>query len=460
MLGADDRSAELGHGPLRRVRRLSIGLNDRAAYALGMPLLTLLNAVISVTVPGLLDPVSFGGYVLLLSIFQLVGMFDLGLSQITDKMLTKARQTTEYYDDTVSAVLWVRLVVAAAGLTVGMLVTLGLGGWNSELTPVRDFLAVLAGVAFMLANGPVSVYRASLRGWKFTIAALTLQAGGITRLAGLLLGGLTGCLAMMAGWNCAMAIMLNRPVVSWRAPVSAASAFSIIRTAIPLFAFNGIWLCYLSANRLLSSMLSDGHSFGLFAFGASLTYIIVGSFGTIAAAFYPRWLTRLAESGRFSCSAPLADALTKLSLCNFVSLAVLIVAMRPGLGLVFPRFSGAAEPSAVLLISCLPLSAVAWTMPMAVVLSRRPAIEATKMFVPPILIISAGMTIGNSLDGISGQAWACVIAALVLLAGNCIALVRWTVLHSRTSARFLLLQTVLAAVLGMLWVIAYNGAEL
>jgi hypothetical protein len=68
-----------------------------------------------------------------------------------------------------------------------------------------------AGAAFMLANGPVTVFRATSKIWEFTASALLLQAGlTAPRLAGLAVGGVTGCFAALALWYGLLAALLSR----------------------------------------------------------------------------------------------------------------------------------------------------------------------------------------------------------------------------------------------------------
>ena len=59
-------------------------------------------------------------------------------------------------------------------------------------------LAGVAGVAFMLSNGPLAYYRATQDILAFTLAALLMQIGlSLPRLLGLLTGGVTGCMVAL-----------------------------------------------------------------------------------------------------------------------------------------------------------------------------------------------------------------------------------------------------------------------
>ncbi len=119
----------------------------------------------------------------------------------------------------------------------------------------------------MVAAGPVTVHRARGRIGPFTASALLLQAGMTApRLLGLLLGGVTGCFAVLAAWYGLAACLLVSP---GRRRERRAPMWPIVRTALPMFVFSWLWLAYLLANRWLSATLSEPTAFGLFAFGAT-----------------------------------------------------------------------------------------------------------------------------------------------------------------------------------------------
>ncbi len=65
----------------------------------------------------------------------------------------------------------------------------------------------------MVANAPVTIFRAGAKMWEFTAVALTLQAGmTIPRLAGLVVAGVTGCFAVLLAWYAALVFMFARPI--------------------------------------------------------------------------------------------------------------------------------------------------------------------------------------------------------------------------------------------------------
>ena len=60
-------------------------------------------------------------------------------------------------------------------------------------------LAGIAGIAIMVCNGPLTFFRAQSKLAAFTLSAILVQAGlGLPRLAGLLVGGVTGCIVVLA----------------------------------------------------------------------------------------------------------------------------------------------------------------------------------------------------------------------------------------------------------------------
>ena len=149
-------------------------------------------------VPWFLGPAAFGTYTLLTSLFIYANKNDLGLSQLADRKLAVEQGA---HPHCASAILRARMIIGA--IMLGMIVPLAMGiTYITDTLPAADTgLAIAAGGAFMMANGPVTVFRATSKIWEFTASALLLQAGlTAPRLAGLAVGGVTGCFAALALW--------------------------------------------------------------------------------------------------------------------------------------------------------------------------------------------------------------------------------------------------------------------
>jgi O-antigen/teichoic acid export membrane protein len=183
-----------------------------------------------------------------------------------------------------------------------------------------------------------------------------------------------------------------------------------IGAALPLFAFNAVWLLYLTANRWIASALSDPEGFGLFAFGANLVGVGVGVLMTVGQVHYPK---HLASDGETSARNLLErDLLFLVGLTAVGSLAG-VLACRFAIPAVFPHFAAAAESSAALMASAIPLSLAGFVTPLVVATSRRPVRDTVAVFMASFGVLGIAMVGGNAEGGITGQAWGCAIASLV-----------------------------------------------
>jgi O-antigen/teichoic acid export membrane protein len=177
---------------------------------------------------------------------------------------------------------------------------------------------------------------------EFTVTALLLQPG--LTVAGLVLGGVTGCFAALALWYGALAGLLARTAAP--AAASPAPFLPMLRLALPLFAFNASWEIYLSTNRWISAGLSTAEDFGLFAFGANLAFTGIGVLATFAQVRYPKILTEIGKNPHGSCSSLVEREVLLLCLVLSGGVALAIVATGPMIELAFPRFLNAAGQGA------------------------------------------------------------------------------------------------------------------
>ena len=384
-------------------------LGNRMAYTFGAPVLSLAGAAATVAAPLLLAPSRFGGYVLLLSIFQYACAADLGLSQLADRVLT-GRAAGEGTAAAISELVCARVVLAACLLLLAVPLAFGVAR-GGALTAANLLIAVVGGIAFMLSNGPVSLYRAGSRVWEFTFAALLMQAGlSLPRLAGLAAGGVTGCFAALAAWYVLTAALLTQPFAAvLRARPPAQAVARTLRMAGPLFAFNALWLLYLTANRWVSAALSTPGNFGLFAFGANLVVVGIGVLSTIGQVHYPK---HLAAAGTPGAPALLCRELRWLLGVATAGTAAGVLACRYAVPAIFPQFAAAAAPSGALMAAGVPLSLTAWVLPLAIAASARPWRDAAKMFSVSFAVLGAAMWGGDMAGGIVGQAWGCALAAI------------------------------------------------
>lgn len=436
-----------------------------STYALGALVLTLLGCGTTLMAPRLLGPVEFGRFALLTTLFTYAGRVDLGLSQLADKQIVgkAGPAATEAARDILGALWLVGLLAMAVTVPVALL----LAGAEVAFSPLDTVLAVGGGVMAMIANGPVTVYRAASRLWEFTALALILQLGMTApRLAGLLYGGVTGTFAVLAVYYAILALLFARPVSSLP---SLRSLAAMARLSLPLFAFTAIWVFYLGANRWIASALSSPHDLGLFSFGASLAMIGLGLLSTIAQVRYPKLLVQMGQTGEgrsgtigastAGIGTPGAGAMVERELLALTGLlaAIALAAILfagPVIGFAFPAFTEATPSTIAFAAACVPLGVMTWMVPMIVVRSHRPMADAAMLAAVGFLSLVLAMIAGDRLAGIEGQAWGNAAAAFGLLVAMALIMFRLGMLGWRVLCRIIGVQATVLGVLALIVAVA------
>ena len=384
-------------------------LENPAAYGALVPVVVLAGAGTTLLAPMLLDPAAFGAFALLTTLFQYTAAADLGLSQLADRRVAaeRAGDGIDILRARWRLALWLAAIATPAA---------ALAAWATGLPVVATALAVLAGAAFMAGNGPVCAHRAAARVGLFTLTALLLHFGlTLPRLAGLALGGVTGCFALLAIWYGGLALALARPERHHGKP----PLVPMLRAALPLFAFNGAWIVTISAARWGSFAVSpDDTRFGLFAFALNFLIVGAGIVSTVSQVWYPRLLARLATD-RPAAARKIATDATWLVLAAAVGAVVAAFVAERLVERLFPHFAGAGTALALLAAAAAPMALVAGTMPISIALSREPWRDSLLVFGPPLALVVPAMWIGDRFGGLEGQAMACVLEVCGLAALQC-----------------------------------------
>jgi len=374
-------------------------LSHPAAYAIGAAIVTALSAGTTFVAPMLLGPESFGAFSLLTTFFQLTARSDFGLSQLADREL--ALGTNSQYG--AHNILEARLLLGGVlFLAVAPIIVFTMQGY-AGLSALDIALTIIGGISAMIAVGPVTIYRASSKLWEFTALALALQlAMTFPRLMGLYIGGTTGCFAVLLVWYASFAVFFANP--GRLQYFNFKYHLQLLRSALPLFIFSTMWLIYLFANRWISSSLSSVWDFGLFAFGANLTYIVIGTVGAIGQAFYPKLISEIGQASAGTGSRGIVQQthLILIGLSAPLSLALPFASFL--INYIFPKFSSAIDATIMLSVSAVPLSIATWLLPVSIALSKRPLRESVVLMVPAFISLIGLMYVGNLLGGITGQA--------------------------------------------------------
>lgn len=432
--GASEPAA-FGTG-LRHSRRLR-WLANPATYAWGAAILTILSAGTALLAPLLLDPAAFGSFALLTTLYQMAGKSDLGLSQLADRELTSGTANLERRG---AELLQARWIMGAVMILIVVPFAALLAHHSGTLDPLDTALAITGGTSGMISGGPVTIFRAASQIWEFTASALILQAGMTApRLAGLVFGGVTGCFAALLAWYGFFALVMARPRIKTRLSLAAMSA--MIASAFPLFAFSTIWLLYLFANRWLSAIFSSPDELGLFSFGANLSFIAISTLGAIAQVHYPRILHQIAQSPPGACSGLVVREANRLTLILTVAVGPALLFAHPVMAFAFPHFEEGTESAILMAVATIPLCVVAWLIPIAIALSRRPWWDALTTFLPASVLLAGVMAFGTIQAGITGQAFGCVVSAFVLFLAVIWLLERQGVLTRRSALLLSSLQS-------------------
>jgi hypothetical protein len=404
-------------------------MNSRVAFVICSPLLTIAGAATTIIAPMLLDAPSFVHFALLNSVFTYLAEFDLGLARTADRLLPG--QSADAAMTTGGMLLFGRYSLALTLLLIGALF----------VTDPLMLVATIGGIAMLLGNGPLSLYRARGNTKWFAVAALLMQFGlTLPRLFGLLLDGVRGSFLGMLLWSGIACVVLNVRVVA-TVQVCLVALPGLFVRSVPLFLYSAAWLAYLFANRWISWWVSGSATdAGLFAFGANLTMVAVGVVIAWSQPYYPRYLAKADPFG-------LARELYVLLSIGTVGTIIGTIGCRLVLHIVFPNFAAAAGVTAALLIATIPLGLSAWLVPLVIARSNRP-LEALSF--PVCLMVMYGlMVVLNHWLGINGQAWACLPPALLLFAFQ-LALVTENGLLGRLYAVFMWVACVAASGVGVL----------
>lgn len=418
-------------------------LGNPIAYAFGAITLTALSAGTTMIAPRLLDPAAFGAFALLTSLFNYAGGADLGLSQLADRRIA-GRQ--EGVADIAVAIMQTRWLVGGLALVVLLPVSVAAAHFaETPISPLATALAVGGGIAAMISNGPISLFRAASKTWDFTFMAFILHAGmTVPRLMGLLFGGVTGCFAALAVWYVCCVAFFSRPA---RPSLQLLPALPILRAALPLFVFHACWLVFITINRWISSFLSSPFELGFFSFGAALATIGLSLLSMFGQLRYPRLLPRIRSAELSEASALTEREMIMLSLAMIAIAVIAKLLTQPAVFLAFPGYEAAVPPTIVLAVACVPLGVLAWTMPMVIMMTAMPIRDALIVFVPAFIVLVAAMAVGHRLAGIEGQAWGFAAASFLLLVNTCLIMCKLGMLTGGAVARIVGMQGAAAAML-------------
>lgn len=433
----------------------------RALFFYGaIPALNALNAAVGLLLPLLLDPVEFGRYAIVVTLFQYGLIFDIGLSQLTDRRVPVliARDRRRELDDFTQAVLWTRLYVAAATLLGGGAALAAMEARGAlPFTLGAGLLSLAAGLCFMLALGPASFHRAASN--RRVFGRISITSGlvlALARPAGVLAGGITGCFALLALGYGGLALAVQARMRPLRAArPGARQAGRLLLQGLPLFLASFVWAFYMTANRWVVSLLAPEEELGHFAFGCNVVTLLVGAVGALSQFYYPGVVARAAAGGDFSVSRRVGREFAAMAAALAAPCAAGILLGPVLVGLLYPKFADSVPAMRLLLVSVPGLCVAAWLMPIALSTAARPWAEGLFVYPVGLAVLLAVTWAGYGRGGITGAAYGAAVSAVPLLALQLGALRAARVLLWRDAA------AIFAAAVGagaLLWLLAASSA--
>jgi O-antigen/teichoic acid export membrane protein len=441
-------------------RPLLAMLSHPAVFGSLIPVVVVLNALVGMLLPTLMEPRAFGEYSLVVTLFQYGLIFDLGASQLADRWIPPLVATDAGGEALAVSqrLLWLRLYVGVATYTVAavvlaMLASLGKLPFSLEAA----LLSALAGILYMLSMGPLCVWRARSARRNYAISCSVLSLGlVIARPGGMIAGGLLGCFGALALWYGGFGAFFHRympPRPAFRP--SLGEAVSLIAKGIPLFATAFIWAFYTTANRWFASMLIEPYQFGQFAFGANIFALLVGVAGGASAFYYPRIAELLAVGKAFGVSRRLTADCVRLVAAAAALMAVGVVLAGVLIGLIYPAYLHGVSSARILLVAVPPMALASWLMPVSLSAGRRPWVDGVVVYPVATALLAAAMVGLFQLSGSDGAAWASTVSAVPLVAMQLAVLVHGRILRAIDAGKLLGVTVACCAVLAVLaeWII-------
>ena len=396
-------------------------LSRPAVFGGLMPVVTVLNALVGMALPKLMTPYQFGTYALAVTLFQYGLIFDLGASQLADRMIPArlGRGLAKAAEQAGQQLLWLRLAVGAVTIAACVPVLFTLSALGAlPFAPGLGLLSAAAGIAYMAAMGPACVYRANSARRNYALSIIALSLGlVIARPAGLILGGMAGCFAALAAWYAGLALLFHarlppRP----QARPTIQRGIALLASGLPYFATSFIWAFYVTGNRWFASGLIPRGAFGTFAFAANIFSLLVGAGSGFSAFYYPRLSEGIARGGAFAVSQRLRSDCIKLMAGLCAAMAAGIVLANPLVGVIYPHYQPGVPAVQIMLVAVPPMILASWLMPISLSNGQRPWIDGTVVFPIATLILAVAEQLLFSRYASMGAAAASTVSAVPLVA--------------------------------------------
>jgi O-antigen/teichoic acid export membrane protein len=395
-------------------------LSKPAAFGSLIPIVTVLNAVVGMWLPKFMEPRLFGEYSLIVTLFSYGLIFDLGVSQVIDRRIPAYLGSAQ--GDMARKIgdrlLWVRLGVGVIALaSVALVLTTLAIEERLPFSLIAGLLAALAGLADMIALGPVCIYRARSERRDYAVRIAILLSGLIfARVGGVVAGGLIGCFAALSFWYIGCAIWFHQymPLKSGERP-GFREAASLIAFGTPFFVTAFLWAFYVTGNRWFASFLIPDDQFGQFAFSANIFSLLVGAAGGFSAFYYPKMAERIANTHAYAVSSMLNADLRALLIITFCVTGVGITLAGFLIHMIYPLYADGIGTARIILIAVPPMVLASWLMPVSQSAGKWPLVDGLLIYPLATGILGCAIFVLYSHFGEAGAAWASTVSALPLV---------------------------------------------
>ena len=380
-----------------------------------LPALSLLNAAIGLILPILFGPAAFGRYALAATLFQYGLIFDFGTSQLFDRNIPAllGRGETDEAARVIDELLWLRLFIGLAGVALAF----GLLFVNSASERFAWSLSLVAGLLFMIGNGPASIYRAKSEAREYALAVLLLNSGLIVaRPLGAAWSGLEGCFAAMVLWYMASSAWLQGQVPLRASALPRPSMIiRLLIAGLPLFTASITWAFFTSANRWFASLVTTPLELGHFAFGSNILYLVVGTLGGLSAFYYPTIARRIATCPPLSCSSAIGRDHLLLILAVAMLSTIGILASPTFIRLIYRAYEPSVAATQILLIATTPMVLASWLMPLSLAVGRHSWLACLGVYPPAVVALGTAVLLLHGPFGLLGIAAASTVSAIMLV---------------------------------------------
>lgn len=420
-----------------------------------IPIVTLLNALVGLALPRLMNAQGFGEYALVVTLFNYGLIFDLGVSQIIDRKIPifLGSGRLDLAKNEGDRLLWLRLYIgiAAFAIVASVLVVLD---FFSELSfnLTAGILATFAGLADMIALGPACIFRAKSLKSNYAVTTSILLLGlVIARVGGLIFGGLIGCFTALAVWYVTFAVLFNKnSKINTNFMPNRQESWEIIKVGIPFFITSFIWAFYVTGNRWVASFLIDKNQFGIFAFSANIFSLLVGAIGGFSAFYYPRIAENISNSDNFAVSGKLLRDLCRLLSVVAVVVALGIILSNFLVNLVYPQYTSGISTARIILVAVPPMVLASWLMPISLSGGGRPLFDGLLIYPVATAILAIAIVFFHNIMGIQGAAIASTVSALPLVGMQLCLLYYYKILRGNDVLIIMSLTTLWSTILGTL----------